>query len=315
MLFIKIIGLIILFFFFVFLLLNILYRRTNHNKNFFENSEKFVAGVPKELEIVCTGSSYAKFGIDFNLSDYRGFNFGVFPQSLNYDYKILQQYKNHMKNGCVVLITLAPLVFGFVDYENDTANYKYYRFLHKKYINHYKFTTKISHIWLPLLATPKLVKYIFHDVPLNQYHNHIASEEHSRKEAEIRMNGWCEQFRLKDLKNPEVSEQMRGVLAKTTEILNQMVSFCEANQFVPVIVIPPVSNSLYRLFSKEFLDVYLYRNIKRTKQTATVLDYLGNTQLSDIGYYSNSDFMNQEGRQLFMQLLIKELISQDLLHY
>ena len=313
MLIIKLIIAVVLLIGFVFYLFNKLYKRTNHNKNFFENTEKFIVGVPKNLEIVCTGSSYAKFGIDFEQTEYMGFNFGIFPQSLNYDYKLLQQYSTNMKSGCVVLITLAPLVFGFVDYENDSSNYKYYKFLKRKYINNYRFKTKVTHIIFPLLATPRLAKYIFHDVPCIQYDEFATSEEHSRDEAMIRMKGWCGQFQINDLKDYTVTDEMNRIFYKTSTILNNMIKFCLLKDFTPVIVIPPVSNSLYKMFSKEFLDVYLYENIKRCNENITVLNYLGDNELSNYKNYSNSDFMNKLGRGKFTEVLIRDLKAMNLL--
>ena len=315
MLYIKMIILTLFLSSFLFFMMNQLYKRTNHNKNFFENAEKFTAGVPKNLEVICTGSSYAKFGIDFQQTVYQGFNFGIFPQSLNYDYKILQQYKKNLKGGCVVLITLAPLVFGFVDYENDTSNYKYYRFLKQKYINNYKLTTKICHIIFPLLATPRLAKYILNDVPRYRYDDNIASEELSMKEANSRMKGWCEQFRIKDLKESTVTEDMKSTFQETSAILHKMIEFCMSNDLSPVIVIPPVSKSLFGLFSAEFLEVYLYNNIMNgCNENIPVLNYLANNKLNDYRYYSNSDFMNSEGREAFTTTLINDLELRNLLN-
>lgn len=291
------------------LLINQLYKNTNHNKNFFENAKKFMDGVPGNLEIVATGSSYAKFGIDFSNTNYRGFNFGVVPQSLNYDYKILQQYRKCLKKNCVVLITLAPLVFAFVDYEDDTKNYKYYKFLNKKYINNYKLKTKITHVQFPILATPRLCKYIWNDVePNDMYHSSCPNELVNRQEADAREAGWCHQFQLNNLQEAIVPENIKDSFETTIDILNNMIEFCINNKISPVLVIPPVSGILSSKISKKFLDEYLYENInKANKAGIPVLDFWNSAEYSCYFYYINSDFMNRQGREKFTGDLLGKL--------
>ena len=117
--------------------------------------------------MVATGSSYAKFDIDFAM-DKDKFNFGVAPQSLRYDYKILQQYQDHIEESGVILIVLCPLGFGKIDFADDVYNYKYYKFLKPKYIENFKWRTYFTHILFPLLATPRLIRYIWKDVKLKE---------------------------------------------------------------------------------------------------------------------------------------------------
>ena len=300
---------------FLFFLLNFLYLGTNHSRNFFENADKFVAGVPKGLHMVATGSSYAKFDIDFT-QDEGKFNFGVFPQSLHYDYKILQQYQEHMEKNCIVIVTLAPLNFGMVDYPDDVSNYKYYKFMNSKYILHFQWRTYVSHILLPLLATPRLVRYIWRDVKyVNLMELGAIDEDRIKQEADEREKGWCRQFNLLNLKEVDVSSEMEMNLNKTGEILEDMVDFCNQNGFRPILMIPPVSGELTGRFSKEFLDAYLYRNIKKVRSKVKgVLDYWNEEDFMDYHLYFNSDFMNKNGRKLFTKRLmgdVAELVGAD----
>jgi hypothetical protein len=277
------------------LLANWMYKNTNHNKNFFKNVDKFVKGVPKELEIMCTGSSYAKFDIDFSALNCVTFNFGVFPQSLHYDLKILKQYKKNFSPGCRVIIVLAPLSFGFVDYEKNEKNYIYYKILNKKYILNYRFVTKIFHVWLPLLATPRLAKYICNDIP--KFDMKLApyiDREYTKNEAKKRKDGWCIQSKIHDLKSSKVSVDMIQIFETTRKILEEMITLSLDSEYKPIIVIPPVSRELYKYFSKEFLEKYLYQNIRlANKRKVPVLDYLSQEEFWEASYYSNSDFMNK----------------------
>ena len=293
---------------FLFVLLNFLYLRTNHSRNFFENADKFVAGVPKGLQMVATGSSYAKFDIDFT-QDVDKFNFGVFPQSLHYDYKILQQYHEYMERDCIVIVTLAPLNFGMIDYLDDVSNYKYYKFLKPKYILHFRWRTYVSHILFPLLATPRLARYIRRDVEyINLMELGEIDEKQIKQEADEREKGWCRQFNLLNLKEVRISNGMETTLNKTGEILEDMVDFCNQKGFRPILMIPPVSGELTERFSKEFLDAYLYSNIKKVRgKVKGVLDYWSEEEFMDCRFYFSSDFMNKTGRQLFTERLMNDV--------
>lgn len=304
MVILEIVSLVVI----VYIILNICYKMTNHNKNFFENSNKF-ARVPRQLDVVCTGSSYAKFDIDFAGTGIRGFNFGVFPQSLHYDYKILQQYKKHLNKGCKVLITLSPLVFGFLDYQEDQANYKYYKFLKPRYIENYSLLTHICHIWFPLIATPRLARYIFKDVPPRDlYQCGFVSREVCEQEACQRAEGWCVQFGMADLEHSQVSPNIEKEFGKVVSVLDQMIDFCVERDWEPVLVIPPVSRCLKEKMSDEFLQAYLYENIdKANKRGIKVLDYLQDGQLQRPEYYFNADFMNSMGRKVFTRGLLQTL--------
>lgn len=295
---------------FLFLLLNFLYLRTNHSRNFFENADKFVAGVPKGLHMVATGSSYAKYAVDFSM-DIDKFNFGVAPQSLHYDYKILRQYQKRLTENCIVLIVLCPLGFGKLDFEEDVYNYKYYKFLKPKYILHFRWRTYVSHILLPLLATTRLVRYIWRDVEyINPMELGEIDEKQIKQAADEREKGWCRQFNILNLKDVCISDEMETTLNKTGEILENMVDFCNQKGFRPILMIPPVSRELTERFSKEFLDAYLYRNIRKVRSKVKgVLDYWNEEEFMDCRFYFNSDFMNKTGRKLFSERLMNDVAA------
>ena len=113
-----------------FILLNILYKRTNYYKINILQSNKFKE-ISNNLEIINLGSSYAKYAFDYSKVGVNGFNFGIQPQSLSYDFRILKQYKNKLKKNGVVIITIPDFVFAFLDYSIEEYNYRYYSFLNK----------------------------------------------------------------------------------------------------------------------------------------------------------------------------------------
>lgn len=303
----------------IFILLNILYKRTNHYNNSIYQIQKFINGVPDELEIVNTGSSYARYAFDYTDSNLKGYNFGLQPQSLSYDYRILQQYCNNMKNGCTVLITIPNLVFGFLDYENDQTNNKYYYFLDHKNIIGFTKWKLFNRIIFPLLSRPKNVFRIFRDVPLlRQYEQekNFMTKDQVNADAVARVEGWKKQFNLDGTIDTDLPKELINMFEKTTNLLNEIIEYCLRKKFKPVIVVPPTSAVINNLLSEKFMEKVLYENInKANKRGIPVLDYLYDERFQDEALYINSDMLNKTGREKFSCVVMDDLKKLGVIEY
>ena len=293
-----------------FFILNIVYKKTNSYKNEIKQLEKFINGVPENLDIVNLGSSYARNAFEYKKIGINGFNFGLQPQSLSYDFRILKQYTKNLNKNCIVTIVLPDLVFGFLDYKDDRANTKYYYFLEPKYILNYSKIKYFLKMYFPLLYTPKRVYRIFKDVEkinLEQNKNLLTFEE-VEKEAKNRVKGWEKQFNLKNMQNPEeIPEELRKIFLQTQSLLQEIINYCKENKFSPVLVVPPCSSVLNKLISKDFLNEALYKNNIESKGEALFLDYLNHEEFQDYKLYINSDMLNENGRIKFTKLFLKDL--------
>ena len=307
MIILKIIIWLILFF----ILLNCLYKITNHYKNKIKNIEKFKKGISSDLEIISIGSSYAKYAYDFTSCGKKGENLGIQPESLNYDFKILKKYAKNLKENAIVLINIPALVFSFVNYPGDNSNTKYYYFLDKKEINNYNIFKYVTRVIFPLLGNPKLIKYIFKDVKEDNSFNiekNLYNEEQLEKLADIREKDWLNEAKSDSLKSDKVAEITQDNFKKITKILEEMIEFCIKNNYRPVIVIPPISDILYNRFSSIFLKKYMYNNIEiANKQKVPVLDYLNDKEFTSKELYQQIDFLNSERRKKFTNRVISDL--------
>ena len=171
------------------------YKNSNYFLEDYNKIKKFVDGVPENLEIVNTGSNHAYYG--FNYDDKKYFNFASGAQSLNYDYKILKQYSNNLNDSCKVLIVLAPLSFGFVDYKDNSSNSRYYFFIDKDKILNYSRLKNFLYVDMPILKSWKNFIRIF--LRKKEIKPVINTPDNAEKEALLRINGWKKQFNLKDL--------------------------------------------------------------------------------------------------------------------
>lgn len=310
----MILGFILLILFITFFIVNILYKKTNYYQNLISNVKKFIDGVDNDIELASFGSSYSKYGILPNeIPTKKAFNFGIQPESIHYDFKMLKMYTNHLKKGCIVLLNIPNLVFTFVDYSSEQANTKYYYFMDKQYIKNYKNYKKFLIKYFPILRNPYLLRYILKDVRKDDYDARIETKldvEGVKKEAILRIEGWKKNAKLNNTIDAKVSTEMRSTFEKTQKILEDMIEYCIANNFKPVIVIPPVSSVLLQMLSKEFMRTYLYDNIeKANKRKIPILDYLYREEMQDYKLYINADFMNVTGRKLLTKTIIQDLKS------
>lgn len=284
------------------------YKNSNYFLDDYNKIKKFVDGVPGNLEIVNTGSNHAYYG--FNYGSRKCFNFASGAQSLNYDYKILKQYSNNLNGGCKVLIVLAPLSFGFVDYKNDSSNSRYYFFMDKDKILNYSRLKKILYVDMPILKSWKNFIRIF--LRKKEIKSIINTPDNAEKEALLRINGWKKQFNLKNLLDKKSASYLKDEFENVKTILLDMIEFSLEHNWRPIIVIPPASVFLTKKISDEFMKEVLYDNIRFLKdKRIPILDYWKDDRLNDYKLYINSDFLNEKGSKLFTEIVLEDIKKLD----
>lgn len=284
------------------------YKNSNYFLDDYNKIKKFVDGVPENLEIVNTGSNHAYYG--FNYGSRKCFNFASGAQSLNYDYKILKQYSNNLNGGCKVLIVLAPLSFGFVDYKNDSSNSRYYFFMDKDKILNYSRLKKNLYVDMPILKSWKNFIRIF--LRKKEIKSIINTPDNAEKEALLRINGWKKQFNLKNLLDKKSASYLKDEFENVKTILLDMIEFSLEHNWRPIIVIPPASVFLTKKISDEFMKEVLYDNIRFLKdKRIPILDYWKDDRLNDYKLYINSDFLNEKGSKLFTEIVLEDIKKLD----
>lgn len=287
---------------------NIKYKNSDYFLDDYNKIKKFIDGVPENLEIVNTGSNHAYYG--FNYGSRKCFNFASGAQSLNYDYKILKQYSNNLNGGCKVLIVLAPLSFGFVDYKNDSSNSRYYFFMDKDKILNYSRLKKILYVDMPILKSWKNFIRIF--LRKKEIKFIINTPNNAENEALLRINGWKKQFNLKNLLDKKSASYLKDEFENVKTILLDMIEFSLEHNWRPIIVIPPASVFLTKKISDEFMKEVLYGNIRFLKdKRIPILDYWKDDRLNDYKLYINSDFLNEKGSKLFTEIVLEDIKKLD----
>ena len=292
----------------VLLFWNYLYMQTPRYKREIARIEKFKYADGEKYIVINTGSNHAYYSIDWNLIDVKGFNLASGSQSILWDKKLLHKYIQSVekRGDGKVVIALSALVLGFIDYAHDISNKRYYLFADAQNIPNYTWWKKVKYCYCPIFSNWRNFIYVFY-----RRDNKVVLQDNRSPEyeAQLRVNGWKEQFRLRDLQQAESAMHLQPVIKKTIKIVREMVDECRQYGVIPILIIPPVSRFLNAMVSEEFLAEVLYNPLRKNFEDVVLLDYLRDERFQDINLYMNSDFMNLEGRRLFTKVLWHDIRS------
>jgi hypothetical protein len=295
-----------------FFVVNRLLKSTNWYKNQFVDSKKFLTSIPYNLEIVNTGSKQAKYAFDYQGTGVQGMNWALGPQPFEYDFKILSQYSEHLKEGAFVLIPVCPFSYFVYQYRDDSKNVKYYPFLRPSFINNYSAKKKWIVLNFPVLNAKKRILRILIDVPADKSillsHNPMSLAE-IKKDALRWLNNWKKEFDIKDIDNLILSTENRDSIKKNISTINEMLAFCIDKKYEPVFVLLPVTKDLSNYFSQKFMNEYVLDNIKQSNtQNFKILNYFSDQKFQSPELYINSFFLNEKGRELLTKTVLEDLL-------
>lgn len=281
---------------------NSIYIRTPMHRNMVQPVEKFLKGIPDNLEIMNTGSNHAYNSIDWSVVGVNGFSLASGAQSLSWDYRLVTKYRYKIKRGKILLIVLSDLLFGFLEYPQDSANLRYYYFLEPAEIPNGTWWKKIKYKVFPVLASWRNFVHCF-------YHRGVMFKEHepsfayAEEQSDLRIAGWKEQFQLKDLQSRESLAHLKGNIKKATCLLRRMIDESRADGVVPILMLPPLSSVINKKLGEDFIKAVLLEPVAEIASDVPFLNYMYDERFQDYRYYYNGDFMNQAGREKFMPVL------------
>lgn len=280
-----------------------------------QDALKFINGMPKNLEIVNTGSTFSMYGFDYKFFDKRGFNFAIGPQPLYYDLKILEQCKHYINiNAIVLIVVVCPFGFAVDRYEDDESNYKYYFFLDKEKIDNYSDGKEIAIKYFPFILhfkhpvvlaksiAKRLIRYNKRHAPTNN------TPENVRKTARLRISGWMKEFNLSNVQNCMPDEKLLATFEKTSATLQRILELCIDNKFRPVIINMPACKEESGEFSDSVIERFYNKNVRKANvYNVPVIDYFKDARFHDHSLYMNADCFNDKGRKFFAKILTEDL--------
>ena len=298
----------------VILIMNRLVQRTNWYQNQIADGLKFRKQISFNLDICNLGSNSGKFAFSYEGTGLNGENWAVGPQTLSYDFRVLKNYSSYLKEGAIVLIPLCPFSGCVKDYEDDSANHKYYSFLNPILILNYSPSTRDKVMqfvntpfqFSPLTAIKRLIKDVpaTNDIMLSSNSMDVVSLDN---DANKYIDSWKREFAISDLDAP-VSERTKQNISYNTNLLKEMISFCLERDLEPVIILPPTTKALSSKLSESFRESYIYPIVRNDyAQRVPFLNYFDDALFSDNDLFYNSVLLNAKGRKVFTAVVMKEL--------
>ena len=266
----------------------------------------------RNYDIVALGSSGAKYAYDFSNTGIKGMNWGQQPQTLIDDFKLLKSFHSILHKKSVVLITIMPFSScnketGFMD------TFKYIGTFHEsKYFDNRFYKKAIRYYRYPILflkpAIKAFIKYILRKEhsKINQPLVQPMSEKQLKENANQFVKNWKTQIGITDFDVPLTEENKRGREIRL-QTMREMLDFIYEREYIPYLIIPPVTEHLSKYFTDKFMETYVYSFIKEINRNIKILDYSKDKELTNDSLYFNSFFLNQNGSKKFTKRVLLDL--------
>jgi hypothetical protein len=282
-------------------ILNVLYVRTYGYACLSDTSRFFVAS--NNLDVVNLGSSYGRCDFDYSAIDgIHGANLAVYSQNFYYDFEILKKYGNHLPQGCVVIILVTDI--SFVRYCGDSSNQrlKYYELLNYGSIPNHNPIEDLEYGWFPILTAKSNVKYMFDDrSPEKNPDAPNVMDESMRMSLAQKAVETSVDFH----KDPQAEENRQMNIDK----LDQMIEYCQARNYRPVLVTSPFTKYYNEFLPQEYYtDMYATINDVCKKYGTPYLDYSHDPRFTEKPeYFQDSTHMDLLGARAFTPVVLSDL--------
>ncbi len=264
--------------------------------------------IPYNIQLCNFGSSHGVFGFDYSScsEEYTTFNFALLSQSLSYDYRILQQYEDHLADNGTMFIVISYFSFG-LDEESESdfmvKNERYYTFLNSRNIKQYDLLTDIKHKYFhAFFENPETaVAYILKAGKKGSSYEHYAADVDYLGDAK---KAYSRHHHADDTDNIIV-------LKDEEDALLGMLEICRKHQIRPILVTTPYRKEYNDLFSESYLSSF-YTEVKSicNISEAEYYDYSHDERFTLSNEYErNADHLSSEGAKVFTDILINECVK------
>ncbi len=282
--------------------LNKLARRSYWYNNIqFADCQKFWLHNTFDLDVVNLGSSSALAAFDFSgYPQLKSANWAMAPQTLVADFELLRNYSCYLKKGATVIIPLCP--FSCLGGSNNDLADKYYTVLNIASMPYASFRRQQQQMQI---KNNPWRYYPFAQLLARKPKNKSIEKSAFEADAKMRMESWRKEFSVIRFSDP-LSIVNKDAFQDGSELLSQIVDYCEERDFKPVFVMPPVSEAMRRQFTSEMKQLFIDDFVKRgVGDRAKFLDYFADTRF-DNACFQNSFILNGAGAMKFTEIIMKE---------
>lgn len=297
--------------------INAAIRRTSwYDQEMFGDCKKFWCQRTFNLDLINLGSGSAKYGFDYSGINLKAANWAMAPQTFVGDYVVLSNYLSYLKgDGTVIILTLCP--FTCLDDGKMYLPDKIYTIADMSSIPDFAIERKVKAYdlknnpmrYFPLMRVlPELKKCLF------KTKIHQMDSKELERNAYYFIESWMKQFSLNSLSD-EFSLVNKDRFYFSIQAFDRLLALCNNHCYIPVLVLPPVSKYLSRIFDENFQQRFIYDYLHSSRYPdITFLNYLGDKEFEDDHLYRNANFLNPEGARRFTKRVVNDLIKKGLLN-
>lgn len=276
--------------------------------------------IPDTLDVCNFGSSHGLYGFnyeDVEQNGYACFNFGLASQYISYDYRLIQEYGNHIGKGTIVFIPVSYFSFWGkgeeVDDDFSSKNKRYYSILPSELIKDYDFKTNLFVNYLPALNVDifVLIKKLIGKDSIGDSNDYdwtrVASDIDVSEDARAAYGRHLVKNKLDDNGNRILNRQ-------ELDALYELIDYCKNKGAVPILVTTPYLTEYTDEVKKSAPDFYdaFYSTIDTVIESTGVdyYDYAFDERFSHrYDLFMNADHLNKEGARQFTNILMKEVVD------
>ena len=251
----------------------------------------------KDLEVVNLGTGFGYYDFIYDNLDVKAFNFALTQQTLLDDFLILNNYSSKLKSRCKVLIVL-PVFILLADKKSflNIAE-RYYSVLPEEVVK--KYTEKSYSDYLKNETSEYEKKYL----KLME-----RSKEEIEEESEWAVKSWIKQLGIISFGSGEMTKELESVIEENKKVLYDMILFCKANNFEPIIVVPPMCSILTDRIGENFLETHFYNPLKKVVTSdIVILDYLKDEKYVNWNMYGWPGFLLEDSAKIFTRDVLRRI--------
>lgn len=275
----------------------------------------YLKSMPKDCQVVNTGSTPSFKAFDYSLWNVIGFNLGFQPQPLYYDFETLKKYSNNIAKDAKILIGIEEFKFLVDAYEDEATDHKYYLWLDKKQIRTYSKQKDWIIKYAPIMLHPR---FLLRDIKNNLFtlfrlkeknlcYKVPYDERQDIQYAERRVQGWNKEFGWEN--GQRIRSEQEQVIAINEKRLSDMVDYCYRQGWTPYLIVPPFSPNLKKLLSDQVLKQGLWDPLDRIREKKNIplYNFYDDHRFADYHLYADALTLNEDGRKLFNDLIQQKL--------
>lgn len=276
----------------------------------------YVVDVPSAIEICNFGNSHGYYGFDYEdyEKEYTCFNFSLPSQSMSYNYRILENYRDCIAPGATVYICVSYMTFFGAPESSGgdfaSKNKRYYHFLDEKYIKNYDLNTAIFVKYIPALAESNIFRLLKTVFGIGGTKDDMWAG--STNSADALIHG---KARYESLVASNIDGNGKRIYNdEEITALYEMIDLCKELQATPVLITTPYLSEYTAPVLENDPDFYddFYGIIDQVQEETGVqyIDYAFDERFSDrYDLFFNTDHLNRKGARMFTKILFNETLD------